>query len=126
MLPEGCTPDDPANCAELRGSVFKPNESTIFSNIGLYQLGLLEEKKLGYSGNGSFGHDNVRFGYPGEAEGEASVVEKQVVEGFATKDFYLGGIGINANDVNITTFGNRSTSLLTSLRNQGVIPSRSW
>ena len=123
VLPQGCTPQDPSNCARLRGAVFSPNQSSTWAEIGLYQLALTEEAALGYSGNGEYGFDSVRLGLPGDGH---PLVTHQVIEGFATKDFYLGTIGLSPHSINISSFNNPNASFLASLKSQGQIPSLSW
>ncbi|KAK5018534.1 hypothetical protein LTR16_000566 [Cryomyces antarcticus] len=105
---------------KLRGYDFNPNKSSTWSYLGLYKLGLIEESLLGYSGNAEFGYDNVTLGWYGEG------VEKQVVQGFATKDFYLGSLGISPYAVNITTINDPHPSLLGALKDNGQVPSISW
>ena len=121
--PQGCTKDDPSDCQENRGSFFTSDNSSSWKAIGLYQLGLQNEASLGYSGNASLGYDSVRFGI---ADASSTVIPNQVIEAIATKDFYNGFIGLNGNAVNISSTLNSSTSLLTSLSDLDIIPSRSW
>ncbi|TKA72818.1 hypothetical protein B0A49_05285, partial [Cryomyces minteri] len=120
VLPDGCVGDYPSNCAELRGYTFNPNKSSTWSYLGLYGLGLIEESLLGYSGNAEFGYDNVTLGWHGEK------VEKQVIQGFIAKDFYLGSLGISPYAVNITTINDPHPSLLGALKDNGQVPSISW
>ena len=123
VLPQGCTRRDPSNCADLRGAVFNPDNSTSWSGIGLFELGVAEERGLGYSGNASVGYDDIRIG-----NGDASslLVRNQTVEGFATKDFHLGTIGLSPNAVNLSLFSNSTDSFLAGLKNSSMIPSLSW
>ena len=123
VLPQGCVTGDPSDCADLRGSVFYPNKSSTWSSIGLYQLGLVEESLLGYSGNGEFGNDTVTLGWPGDGLPET---KSQVVQGYATKDFYIGSLGLTPHAVNISTLNDRQPSLLAALRTANEIPSVSW
>ena len=46
VLPQGCDVDDPINCGDLRGTLFLPNVSSTWINIGLYGLLLPEEAGL--------------------------------------------------------------------------------
>lgn len=123
VLSEGCTHQDPSDCSEARGTIYQPENSTSFSDIGLFELGLIEESALGYSGNGSFGYDDVIMGMEGAS---SPIVKHQVVEGFATKDFYVGTIGLSPHAINISSFSNSTKSLLDSLKEQNSIPSLSW
>ena len=123
MLPEGCTDEDGTKCQDARGAVFDTNKSTTWDGLGLFTLGLYEEKPLGYEVNGSFGYDDVRFSIDGASP---SFAAHQVVEGFAAKDFYVGLIGLSGNTVNISDFQNGTDSFLTALKKNNSIPSRSW
>ena len=76
ILPEGCIEGDPSNCVDLRGSELRHNRSITWSDMGLYNLGLIEESLLGYSGNGDFGNDSITFGWPGDG---LPMIEDEVV-----------------------------------------------
>ena len=52
--------------------------------------------------------------------------DPQVVAGLATKDFYVGQLGLSARPVNFTDFNDPQKSLLGSLREQGLIKGTSW
>ena len=84
---------------------------------------LPEESALGYSGNSSFGFDDAKFGFPSDP---LPSVTHQIIEGFATKDFYLGVIGLSPRAINLSSFDNSSASLVASLKDQGSIPTLSW
>ena len=123
VLTEGCTPQDHRECPDQRGSIFKPNQSTTWQPIGLYRLVLAHERALGYDGNSSFGLDSIKFGLPKD---DFPVITDQIVEGIATKDFYMGTIGLNSNPIYISSYNDQKASLLTNLKDQGKVPSRSW
>ena len=128
VRPEGCTSDDPSNCGDLRGFIFHPNESSTWSiqglsNNGLYDLTAYEENLLGYGGNAYYGFDNVTLGWQSDGLPELS---HQVVAGYATKDFYVGSLGISPQPILFDTFNHAYPSLLTTLRNRSLIPSSSW
>ena len=89
----------------------------------MYQLVLAEEKALGYEGNSSFGLDSIKFGLPKD---DFPLMTNQLIEGIATKDFYIGTIGLSPNPIYISSYNDPKTSLLTSLKDQGKVPSRSW
>ena len=46
--------------------------------------------------------------------------------GLATKDFYIGSLGMSPYPVNFTNFSSPSPSMLTTLRNDNIIPSLSY
>ncbi len=124
VLPQGCAVGDPGNCGDLRGTPFLSNISSTWTNIGLYGLVLTEEAGLGYSGNANFGYDNLTLGcWPGDG---LPALSRQVIEGFATKDFYIGSFGLSPHAVNISTLDNPQPSFLGALAQQNKTPSTSW
>ncbi|KAL8746887.1 MAG: hypothetical protein Q9190_001152 [Brigantiaea leucoxantha] len=123
VLPLGCNSEDPKRCASLRGDVFDTNKSSTWSEIGLYSLSIWEERPLGYDGNGSYGNDTLKLGWPGDG---LPSIDHQVIAGFATKDFYLGVMGLTPYSVNFSTLYDSRPSILSGLKAQGSIPSLSW
>ncbi|KAK8034820.1 hypothetical protein PG993_009815 [Apiospora rasikravindrae] len=117
--------DVPPNCAVSRGTLFNPKDSSTWIDSGQYdindgQVGL--EANLGYSQPAQFGLDDLGIGLTGP------VLKNQTVAGFATADpFYLGIFGLNGQPANFSSLGNQSApSFLTTLKDQGHIPSLSW
>ena len=53
-------------------------------------------------------------------------MEKQVVAGIATQDFYLGSFGLGPKPVNFSNLEFPVTSFMMSLKNLGKIPSISY
>lgn len=123
VLPQGCAVGDPSDCGDLRGTLFQPNSSSTYYNIGLYGLGLTEEVGLGYSGNANFGYDNLTLGWPGDG---LPTLSHQVIQGFSTKDFYIGSIGLSPHAINISTLDDPQPSFLGALAQQNETPSTSW
>ena len=121
VLPEGCTPQDPPNCAFNRGGLLYINGSSTWQDKGLYTL--LFEQNLGFEGNGEFGLDTLTLGLPGTG---APAVTHQVVAGVATKDFYIGTLGLGPHATNLTTLNDPQKSLMSTLKEQRLIPSMSW
>ncbi len=123
VLPEGCIASDPSGCQDSRGFTFDVDESSTWFSRGLYELFLYEENRLGLRGNALYGDDSVTLGVQGDG---LPTLTDQVIAGFATKDFYLGQIGLNPRPVNFTTFNDPQPSFLQSLMDMRGIPSRSW
>ena len=73
--------------------------------------------------NGHYGLDTLGLGYPGSG---APSLKKQVMATVATKDFYLGNLGLAPRPVNLTTYQDSYPSFLTNLHNQSLIPSLSY
>ncbi|KAH6643379.1 aspartic peptidase domain-containing protein [Truncatella angustata] len=115
----------PAGCAVSRGNLFNWNDSSSWIDVGLYginQDGVGLEANLGYSQRAEFGLETLAIGLTGPS------LENQTVAGIATAEpFYLGVFGLNSQPVNFTTLGNYSApSFLTTLKDEGRIPSLSW
>ena len=123
VLPQGCNVGDPINCGDLRGTLFLPNASSTWINIGLYGLILSEEAGLGYSGNANLGYDNVTLGWLGSGLPKLS---DQIIEGFATKNFSIGSFGLSPHTVNISTIDDPKPSFLGALVQLNQTPSTSW
>lgn len=128
-IPEGCDSSrvgNFSNCGDSRGvwpfenensEGFQSNQSSTWETIGIYELYL--EEHLGIDGNGLFGYDSVGLGASGTA------VEKQVVAGIATSNFWLGSLGLGANYTNFSD-EEQPSSLLRTLKDSGSIPSLSY
>lgn len=82
VVPEGCTGQDPASCKDTRGGLYLRNTTSSWSQVGLYQLSLIEEQLLNYSGNGIYGTDKVGLAWPGD---NLPSVPSQIIAGVATK-----------------------------------------
>ena len=85
VLPDGCTPSDPSDCPNARGSIFYPNMSNTWQDLGLYSLSF--EENLGIYENGQYAFDSFSLGVSGS---NAPTLNHQVVAGIATKKFFLG------------------------------------
>ena len=123
VLIQGCIESDPSNCHTLRGDTFNINASSTWQDEGLFHLPLLSEQYLGYSGNADYGFDNVTLDWPGSG---GPTLEHQVLTGIATKDFYIGSLGMTSRPVNISNFTDPFPSMLGTLRNNNQIPSLSF
>ncbi|KAF2427566.1 acid protease [Tothia fuscella] len=120
--PQGCTSDDNADCGNARGTLVLNNRTQTWVEKGTYDLQLVEEEKLGYSGAGLYGWDTVELGW---ATG-LPVLPQQIITEIATKDFYIGVFPLSPWPVNFTELDNSTPSLLSRLKNQSHIPSLSW
>ncbi|KAL8699736.1 MAG: hypothetical protein Q9201_005835 [Fulgogasparrea decipioides] len=130
VLNEGCTKDDPDNCTETRGGVFNYNQSTTWSQKNIYAL--TAEANLGYTtnaDNGAYGWDNLILG---TNEGANVTMNKSVIAGIATKDFYLGILGLAARPIvwedhsDNKDRSDNAPSLISSLKSQQLIPTLSY
>ncbi|KAI1266371.1 acid protease [Xylariaceae sp. FL1019] len=121
VFPDG-VPDD---CAVSRGNLFNHNDSSTWNAVGDYginQDGVGLEANLGYAANVTFALETLGLGLTGP------ILDNQTVAGVAYPEpFYLGMFGLNNQPVNFSTLGNYSApSFITTLKNQGQIPSLSW
>ena len=125
VLPDGCDTagGDPSDCSTLRGELFRSSASSTWAEKGIYELALATEDTWGYSGNGDYGFDNVTLSYPG---GGGPTVNHSVVVGIATKDFFVGTLGLTPYGINFTDFNFPEPSVLTLLKEGGHIEGNSW
>lgn len=105
--------------------MFTPNESSSWSihqlaNGGLFELNTVEESLLGLSGNAYYGFDNIDLGLPGSGLPQ---LKQQLVAGIAENTFWLGSVGLSPWSTNFSSFNHRVPSLLSTLRDEGHIPS---
>lgn len=133
MHPKGCL-DSEAKCSEARGGIYYRTNSTTSKGSsssenpsGRYNVYPLQaESNLGMWKNfdvGEFGFDTVEIGRPGD--GDISPNSLQVIATVATKDFFIGTVGLSARQVSAMGSGTAS-GLLTSLNDERLIPSRSY
>ena len=123
--PEGCSPSDGPDCGSSRGvyqntTGFWANESSTWSHLGLYSLGLMSD--LGYETNASFGLDQVSIG----ESPQAHLLADQVIAGIASKEFDLGLLGLSPGSSSFGDSKQPQKSLLSTLRDGGGIPSLSF
>ncbi len=78
---------------------------------------------VGHYDNGDYGFDNFGVGLPGS--GGVSL-DNMVVSALATKDYYLGYIGVTDHPTNFTEFDDPHPSFLSTLKSTGKIPSLSY
>lgn len=126
VLPQGCTPSDPANCTIARGGVYQPNSSSTWSQNqgasgGLFPLQL--ETNLGATGNGLYGYDTVALGGAGS---NGPSLAQQVVAGIATKAFDLGLFGLSPNAKTLPGTNNQLPNYLSVLNDSNLIPALSY
>jgi hypothetical protein len=89
----------------------------------IFSLNTYEESFLGLSGNASYGYDTINLGVPGAG---LPSLQKQVIAGIWTDDFFLGSLGLSPVPFNFTNLNDPQPSMLSTLYNQSLIPSRSW
>lgn len=126
----GCRPTDlkAHDCATLRGVFdmnqhqgFLANASKSWQEVGFY--GMLLESKLGYADNASYGIDNVGLMLQNSG---GPTLKDQVVGSVRKMPFFVGFFGLSPKASNFTDFDNPQRSYLTTLRDEGLIPSLSF
>jgi hypothetical protein len=105
----------------VQSSGFQKNASTSWSETGIYALpvqdGLFEDDQ-----NGLYGTDVVSI----RNESESVEVAEQSVVGLATKDFWLGSLGIAQRAANFTVEKTIVSSLVDTLKRENITPSASF
>ena len=98
------------------------NESSTWQDQGIFALGAeinLPDYVSNYD-NGDYGLESLGLDVPGSS---GVTLSNQVVAALATKDFYLGSLGVTSRPTNFTGFNDPHTSFLSSLKEQNHIPS---
>lgn len=127
IAPEGCASGDPINCKKLRGEFFNYNDSTTYTplqiNVSSSIYALTLESELGYSGKARYGFDDISFSWQGK---DGVTARNQTVAGIATKNFFMGLLGLNPLPSNFGSYNTPIPSLMENMRNMSLIPSISW
>ncbi|KAK4575050.1 hypothetical protein LTR86_000902 [Recurvomyces mirabilis] len=129
VIPQGCAQNPTLiDCEDDRGYYFTSNTSSSWStqrlaNGGLFQLSTYEESMLGLGGNAYYGFDVLGLGPP--RSGLPSV-SSTLIAGLASNDFWIGSLGLSPLPFNFTDLNDPIPSMLSTLRNQSLIPSCSW
>ncbi|PVH78834.1 acid protease [Cadophora sp. DSE1049] len=126
VLPEGCSSDDPSDCANSRGGLFQSNSSSTWTqnNVtagGVFSLAL--GSSIGLSGDTTYGNDTVALGYVGSG---APALDNQNVGCITTKDIFMGIFGVNPAATNFSASSNPVQSYMANLKSQKQIPSLSY
>ena len=101
------------------------NESSTWQDQGIYALGdeiNLPDYVDNYD-NGDYGFDTLGIGEPSSG---GVTLDNQVVAVLATKDFYLGNLGVTSRPTNFSQLNDPHTSFLSSLKEQSHIPSLTY
>ena len=120
----GCLSTDPSTCAQSRGALFNLNASSTWKDQGIFGVGL-EVNLPDYVGNydnGDYGLDTLGVGLPGSGPS----LDNMVVAALATKDFYLGYLGVTIHPTNFSEFNDPHPTFLSTLKSSGKIPSLSY
>lgn len=103
-------------CRDKRGGIFYSNLSSSWESVGSYALGF--DLRLGYSGNGDYGYEDI-------ALTEDLVVPSQIVAVINSTDHWLGYMGLGIQETNFTEV-NKLSFIGSLVQNQSLIPSHSY
>lgn len=125
IVPEGCPPASPPSCASNRGGLFSANSSSTWKSTheGALALALDLELNLGYTAFARYGLDTASLKVPYSAPVNLS---ERLIAGIGLDNFCIGYIGMNVNPTNRTDMNNRQPGYLTTLKENGNIPSLSY
>lgn len=136
ISPDGCTSDDPTDCQAKRGGEpfngqapkgFLANKSSTWEEAGLYSLDV--ESDLGLDGAGLYGYDMVGLNGGNKTQnpnGNGVTVGDSVVAAVATKDYFLGVLGLGIRPTSFSSSANHAPSFLDRLKDLKYIPSLSF
>ncbi|KAK6348041.1 hypothetical protein TWF718_005861 [Orbilia javanica] len=117
---EACRGTPAPQCYDKRGQTFSVNSSSTWNDQGFFNTDLA--KDLGYNAVGNYGLE--RLGITNLDSG--ITFDDQVVVAVDSNEWYLGLFGLGTQPTNFTDFNNPQPSFLTTMYNQGLIPSLSW
>ena len=126
VIPDGCniSDGDAKNCTQLRGGAYDSSKSSNWTSKNIFPLNV--EVNLGLvhnSDNGAYGYDTLRIP---TSNGENVTLNQQLISGVATKDFFLGSLGLSSTPISFSDPPDTRQSLITSLNNASLIPSSSF
>ncbi|EME87831.1 uncharacterized protein MYCFIDRAFT_148442 [Pseudocercospora fijiensis CIRAD86] len=117
----GCPKYYPSDCADVRGFIFKANESLTWVANSMYNVGI--EQNLGMDTQGPTGFDTVTLGWQGSTIG---TVNHSVVFNLADSQYWLGLLGLKPQPSNFTTFNDPQPSIMQDLVNHNITPSLTY
>ncbi|KAH7167293.1 aspartic peptidase domain-containing protein [Fusarium sp. MPI-SDFR-AT-0072] len=117
--PGGCLPKEP-HCIAARGGIYNPQESSDWSPLGTWQLGL---SYLGYDGNGNYGRDVISTQSP--LSDDPYTMDGVLIATINTTNYLNGlfGLGITQSNFNGTV---ADSPLTQAVGTYGLIPSYSF
>lgn len=122
VLPQGCQGSaNESTCADARGWIFDPDDSSTFQEIGIYDTWVGSD--LGYQTNAKYGFEAVGLG---SEAADGPTLANTTLGGMAAESYYLGFFGLSPEPTNFSTFGSPTTSYMVQLKEQGMIPSLSF
>lgn len=113
------SPEEP-HCSAARGGIYDAEESTDWTSLGTWQLGL---SYLGYGGNGNYGRDLINTQSP--LTSEPFTMDNVLIASINTTQYLTGlfGLGITQGNFNGTVAESPMTQAVSEY---GLIPSYSF
>ncbi|KAL8727521.1 MAG: hypothetical protein Q9166_005992 [cf. Caloplaca sp. 2 TL-2023] len=118
----GCPPEVSPYCNDIRGWLFDSTRSSTWNELGNFSLGL--ELNFYPSDNATYGLDTIALDFTDDNGGPD--LTNQLVAAISGYEYVLGTFGLNHRPTNLSDFQHPYPSFLTSLYDQGRIPSLSW
>jgi hypothetical protein len=111
------------NCSDMRGGVFRPNESRSWSSNGVHAVEIAQDMGLGIKRTFLFGTDTVGLG----VQPQVSRMTNQTVAGMkGLASSFTGAMGISPKAFNMTPDQAPVPTFFESLSSSTRIASRSW
>lgn len=117
----GCPENYTADCNNLRGFLFLPNESLSWIPNSIYNLGI--EDNLGLDIASNVGFDTVTLGWQGS--GGPSQAHSTVFNLYSAA-YWIGAFGVKPQPTNFTNLNDPQPAYLSQLRRNNTIPSLSY
>ena len=126
VIPDGCSisAGDPTNCTQARGGAYDSSKSSNWTSKNIFPLNV--EVNLGLthnSDNGAYGYDELSIPTIND---DNVTLNQQLISGVATKDFFLGLLGLSSSPISFQDPPDTRPSLITSLQNASLIPSLTY
>lgn len=122
VLPGGCLRTDTI-CPDARGGIYNNDTSSTWSRLGEGYFELSVEQNLNIPVTGLYGHDTIGLGGRGSS---GPTLQNQIVAGIKSERYYLGMFGVNRKPTSFNGVDGEQPSYMSSLKNQGIIPSESF
>ncbi|KAF1935241.1 acid protease [Clathrospora elynae] len=100
---------------------FQAKKSSTWHQIGIYQVAAREE--LGYNASGLYGLDTLGLMI---ANSGGPTLQNQTIGGVVNDRLWVGRLGMDVKPSNFSDFEDPQRSLITTLKEEGYIPSRSY
>lgn len=134
VLEDGCPPEAPANCGQLRGNIFnglnsatweplKAEDGQPYANVSFPALQALLPEPV----TAAIGVDSLRLTWLGDLSVKDPMpLEGQLIAAYAAKSPFLGMLGLSGWQVSPVTESISYNSPLQTLENKSTVSGRTW